>query len=71
IIRITKEVRSEVFAEYSAIKRANFNTIASFFTYYISFRKRIENATFKIDNDFKITFLYNAIKSAYPINTKF
>ncbi|KAK3498113.1 hypothetical protein B0T13DRAFT_378761, partial [Neurospora crassa] len=66
IARITKEVCSEVFAEYLAIKRANFNTIAFFLTHYTLLRKYIENTKFKINNDFEITFLYTAVKSAYP-----
>ncbi|KAK3501887.1 hypothetical protein B0T13DRAFT_397471, partial [Neurospora crassa] len=71
IARITKEARNEVLAEYLAIKRVNFNTITSFFTRYTLLYKRIENTKFKIDNNFEITFLYNTIKSAYPIDIKY
>ncbi|KHE84320.1 hypothetical protein GE21DRAFT_1209014, partial [Neurospora crassa] len=71
IVRITREARSKVFAEYLAIKRANFNTIASFLTRYTLLCKRIEDTKFKIDNNFEITFLYNTIKFIYSINTKY
>ncbi|KAL0475630.1 hypothetical protein QR685DRAFT_434027, partial [Neurospora intermedia] len=71
ITYITKEVRSEVFTEYLAIKRTNFNTIASFFNRYTLLYKRIKNTKFKIDNNFELTFLYNIIKAAYPIDAKY
>ncbi|KAL0469243.1 hypothetical protein QR685DRAFT_445458, partial [Neurospora intermedia] len=68
ITYITKEAYSEVFAEYLAIKRINFNTIAFFLSRYTLLRKRIKDAKFKINNNFELNFLYNAIKAAYPIN---
>ncbi|KHE80019.1 hypothetical protein GE21DRAFT_1219465, partial [Neurospora crassa] len=58
---VTNKVYSKILAEYLAIKRTNFNTIASF----------LIHAKFKIDNNFEITFLYNAIKTTYPIDTKY
>ncbi|KAL0475384.1 hypothetical protein QR685DRAFT_434085, partial [Neurospora intermedia] len=71
IIYITKEARSEVLAEYLAIKRANFNTITFFLSYYTLLYKRIKNIKFKINNNFELTFLYNAIKAVYPIDIKY
>ncbi|KAK3502343.1 hypothetical protein B0T13DRAFT_395393, partial [Neurospora crassa] len=71
IARITNEARNEILAEYLAIKRTNFNTIASFLIRYTLLRKHIKDAKFKINNNFEITFLYNAIKTAYPIDTKY
>ncbi|KAK3486432.1 uncharacterized protein B0T23DRAFT_325195, partial [Neurospora hispaniola] len=71
IAYITNKARNKVFAEYLTIKHTNFNTIASFFTYYILFCKRIKNTKFKINKDFKITFLYNTVKITYLINTKY
>ncbi|KHE81311.1 hypothetical protein GE21DRAFT_1216177, partial [Neurospora crassa] len=71
IAYITNEVRNKVLTEYLAIKRTNFNTIASFLTYYTLLRKCIKDIKFKINNNFEVTFLYNTIKTAYPINTKY
>ncbi|KAK3484571.1 uncharacterized protein B0T23DRAFT_328203, partial [Neurospora hispaniola] len=71
IARITNKTHSKVLTEYLIIKRTNFNTIISFLIRYTLFYKRIEDTKFKIDNNFEITFLYNAIKAAYPINTKY
>ncbi|KAK3492310.1 uncharacterized protein B0T23DRAFT_316351, partial [Neurospora hispaniola] len=71
IARITKEARNEVLAEYLAIKYTNFNTIASFLNYYTIFRKRIKDTKFTIDSNFEITFLYNTVKTAYPINARY
>ncbi|KAK3484572.1 uncharacterized protein B0T23DRAFT_301478, partial [Neurospora hispaniola] len=68
IICITNKAYNKVLAEYLAIKRINFNTIVSLFIRYTLLCKRIENTKFKIDNDFEITFLYNVIKAAYPID---
>ncbi|KHE80029.1 hypothetical protein GE21DRAFT_1192166, partial [Neurospora crassa] len=66
IARFTKEACNKVLAEYLAIKRANFNTIASFFSYYIIFYKRIKDTKFIVDGNFEVTFLYNTVKTAYP-----
>ncbi|KHE81427.1 hypothetical protein GE21DRAFT_1215932, partial [Neurospora crassa] len=71
IARIIKEVRSEVLAEYLAIKRANFNTIISFFNCYTIFRKCIKNTKFTIDGNFEVTFLYNTIKIVYLIDVRY
>ncbi|KHE84309.1 hypothetical protein GE21DRAFT_1209013, partial [Neurospora crassa] len=71
ITRITKEARSEILTEYLAIKRTNFNTIASFLIRYTLFRKYIKDTKFKIDNNFEITFLFNVVKFIYPFNTRY
>ncbi|KHE79312.1 hypothetical protein GE21DRAFT_1170581, partial [Neurospora crassa] len=71
IARITKEARSEVLTEYLTIKYTNFNTIVSFLNHYIVFRKRIKDAKFIIDSNFEVTFLYNTVKTAYPIDARY
>ncbi|KAK3494288.1 uncharacterized protein B0T23DRAFT_297614, partial [Neurospora hispaniola] len=68
---ITNKVRSEIFAKYLVIKYTNFNTIASFLTYYTLFCKYIKNTKFKINEDFEVTFLYNTIKITYPIDARY
>ncbi|KHE78358.1 hypothetical protein GE21DRAFT_1223581, partial [Neurospora crassa] len=70
IARITNEARSEILAEYLAIKRSNFNTIAFFLIRYTLLYKYIKDTKFKIDNNFEVTFLYNIVKTAYPIDVK-
>ncbi|KHE78720.1 hypothetical protein GE21DRAFT_1222607, partial [Neurospora crassa] len=68
---VTNEAYSEIFTEYLAIKRTNFNTITFFLIYYTLLRKYIKDTKFTIDNNFEVTFLYNIIKTAYSINTKY
>lgn len=68
---MTKEVYGKVLIEYLAVKHTNFNTIASFFTRYTLLRKCIKNTKFEIDNNFEITFLYNTVRSVYPINIRY
>lgn len=60
-----------MFTEYLTIKRANFDTIVSFLSRHTLLRKRIEDTKFKIDDNFELTFFYNAIKAAYPIKAKY
>ncbi|KAK3486434.1 uncharacterized protein B0T23DRAFT_324585, partial [Neurospora hispaniola] len=71
IVRITNKVRSEVFIEYLVIKRINFNIIAFFLTRYTLLRKCIKDAKFIIDGNFEVTFLYNTVKTAYPIDARY
>ncbi|KAK3498977.1 uncharacterized protein B0T23DRAFT_301094, partial [Neurospora hispaniola] len=71
IIRITNEVRSEVLTKYLAIKRINFDTIVSFLIRYILLYKYIKDVKFKINEDFKVIFLYNVVKIVYPINARY
>ncbi|KAK3488070.1 uncharacterized protein B0T23DRAFT_289118, partial [Neurospora hispaniola] len=66
IAYITNEAYNKVLTEYLAIKHTNFNTITSFLTHYTLLYKRIKDAKFKINNNFKVIFLYNIIKTIYP-----
>lgn len=47
-------------------------TLQLFFLIRCTFlRKRIEDAEFKIDDNFKIIFLYNVVKATSSIDTKY
>ncbi|KHE80802.1 hypothetical protein GE21DRAFT_1217526, partial [Neurospora crassa] len=71
IARITNKAYNKILTKYLTIKYTNFNTIASFFIYYTLLYKRIKDAKFTIDDNFEITFLYNTVKTAYPIDTRY
>ncbi|KAK3338103.1 hypothetical protein B0H65DRAFT_434945 [Neurospora tetraspora] len=70
IARVTNEARSEVLAEFLAIKRANFDTMASFLNRYTLLRKRVQDAKFEMTDDFEVTLLFNAVKHHYPVDAR-
>ncbi|KAK3948197.1 hypothetical protein QBC32DRAFT_381891 [Pseudoneurospora amorphoporcata] len=70
IAPVTNEARSEVLAEFLAINRANFDSMASFLARYTLLRKRVRDAKFDINDDFEVIFLFNAVKHHYPVDAK-
>ncbi|KAJ4348884.1 hypothetical protein N0V85_009742 [Neurospora sp. IMI 360204] len=60
----------EVLTEFLAIKRGNFDTMASFLNHYTFLRKRVQDAKFAMTDDFEVTLLFNTVKHQYPVDAK-
>ncbi|WPJ67123.1 hypothetical protein SMAC4_14120 [Sordaria macrospora] len=69
--KVTNEARADILEEYTSLRRANFNSMASFLVCYDLLRNRVAECGLKINEKVEVLNLYNMVKRQYTVDAKF